>query len=318
MTATPAPDQPESQGGNLVTVLIALGANALIAVAKTVAALLSGSASMVAEAAHSWADTGNEGLLLVAERRSARRADDTHPLGYGREAYVWAMVAAFGLFTAGSILSITHGISELSAEGEGGDYLVSYAVLAVAFVLEGTSFAQAVRQTRASAARLDMRPMRFILDTSQTTLRAVFFEDLAALLGILLAAGGLALHEITDNAIYDAIGSILVGVLLGVVAILLIVRNGQFLVGQTVSPEIRRRALDVLKADPEVDRVTFLHMEYVGPSRVFVIAAVDLVDDATESVMQGRLQAVEDRLQANPFVERAVLSLAAPGEAALD
>ncbi|MCT1460095.1 cation diffusion facilitator family transporter [Aestuariimicrobium sp. p3-SID1156] len=308
----------ESQGGeSLLTVLIALAANALIAVAKTVAAMLSGSASMVAEASHSWADTGNEMLLLVAEKRAQKEKDASHPLGYGREAYVWSMIAAFGLFTAGSILSITHGISELRAEGGGEDYTISYIVLAIAFVLEGISFAQAVRQTRTAAQRANLRPLRFIMDTSQTTLRAVFFEDFAALLGILLAGGGLWAHQLTGNAVYDAIGSILVGILLGVVAIILIWRNLQFLVGQSVSPVVRARVLRELLEHPSVDRVTFLHLEYVGPSRVLLVAAVDLSGDERETVLQGRLQALEDRLMEHPMVELAIVSLSAPGKEAL-
>ncbi|GAB46986.1 cation diffusion facilitator family transporter [Mobilicoccus pelagius] len=311
------PSDDSAGGGSILTVLVALGANALIAAAKTAAAVLSGSASMVAEATHSWADTGNELFLLVAERRSAEAADETHPLGYGRAAYVWSMIAAFGLFVAGSILSITHGVSELGAEGEGGDYLLSYVVLAVSFVLEGISFLQALRQTRASARQLQLRPMRYILDTSQTTLRAVFFEDAAALLGILLAASGLVLHEITGNAVYDAIGSILVGVLLGAVALILIQRNIAFLVGQQVSDDTRRRVLTALYDDPEIDAVTFLHMEYVGPSKILLIAAVDLASDDVEAVLQPRIQAVEDRLEERPFVARAFLTLSAPGKTPL-
>ena len=317
MATTGTKKEQQHGGGSTLTVVLALAANALVAAAKTVAALLTGSASMVAEAAHSWADTGNESLLLVAERKAAKAPDTAHPLGYGRAAYVWSMVAAFGLFTAGSILSVMHGISALREEGPGGDYLVAYVVLAVAFVLEGVSFVQALRQTRAGAAKMQMRPMRFVLDTSQTTLRAVFFEDAAALVGILLAAGGLVLHEVTGDAVWDAVGSILVGVLLGVVAVLLIVRNGQFLIGQVVAPLTRRRVLAALLEDPEIERVTFAHMEYVGPSRIFVIAAVDLVQDDRESALQGRLQAAEDRLHADPLIARAVLSLSEPGEQAL-
>ncbi|WP_159620400.1 cation diffusion facilitator family transporter [Ruania rhizosphaerae] len=304
---------PEAPQG-VLTVVIALIANALVAAAKTVAAVLSGSASMVAEAAHSWADTGNEALLLVAERRGAKPADAAHPLGYGRAAFVWSMVAAFGLFVAGSIVSITHGISELGNREEAADYTLSYVVLAVAFVLEGISFTQALRQTRSDAARARVHPFRFVLGTSQTTLRAVFFEDLAALVGLLVAAGGLAAHQLTGDAIYDAIGSICVGVLLGVVALLLLVRNGQFLVGQSVDGLARQTLLERLRTAPGVERVTFAHMEYVGPAKIFVVASVDLTGDDRESVLQQRLQAVEDHLDAHPLVQRTVLSLAAPGE----
>lgn len=311
---TTAPKDASPGGESLLTVLIALGANALIAAAKTVAAVVTGSASMVAEAAHSWSDTGNEVFLLIAERRSEKPRDELHPFGYGREAYVWAMIAAFGLFTAGSIVSISHGIGQLSAPEEDTNYLVAYVVLAISFVLEGTSFTQAVRQTRSQARRYGLRPLRFVLSTSETTLRAVFFEDAAALIGILLAAGGIIAHEVTGNAVYDAIGSILVGVLLGVVAIILIVRNGQFLVGQSARPSIRRQSLASLLQHPEVDRVTFLHLEWVGPSKLFMVAAVDLSNDDRESVLAVRLEALEDELNGHDLIERCILTLSAPGE----
>ena len=133
----PPPDpspQAAAPGGSLLTVLLALGANALIALAKSAVAFFTGSASMVAEAAHSWADAGNEVFLLIAERRAARPPDDAHPLGYGREAYVWSMFAAFGLFTAGAVVSIVHGVQQWSApEGEA-NYFWAYVVLAISFV----------------------------------------------------------------------------------------------------------------------------------------------------------------------------------------
>lgn len=314
MTPSQTAQEAAPGGESLLTVLIALGANALIAAAKTVAAVITGSASMVAEAAHSWSDTGNEVFLLIAERRSEKPRDALHPFGYGREAYVWAMIAAFGLFTAGSIVSISHGVAQLSAPEEDTNYLIAYVVLAISFVLEGTSFTQAVRQTRSQARRYGLRPMRFVLTTSETTLRAVFFEDAAALIGIVLAAGGIIAHEVTGDAVYDAIGSILVGVLLGVVAIILIVRNGQFLVGQSARPSIRRQALTNLLEHPEVDRVTFLHLEWVGPSKLFMVAAVDLSNDDRESVLAVRLEALEDELNGHDLIERCILTLSAPGE----
>lgn len=311
---TSLPTPPDTGSAGLLTVLIALAANALIAVAKTVAAAITGSASMVAEAAHSWADTGNEVFLLVAERRSEMPADDAHPFGYGRAAYVWAMVAAFGLFTAGSVLSISHGIGQLSAEPEETNYVVAYVVLAIAFVLEGTSFVQAVRQTRHQARHYGMRPLRFVMNTSETTLRAVFFEDFSALVGILLAGGGILAHELTGNAMYDAIGSILVGVLLGVVALILITRNAQFLVGQAARPALRRQVLQTLRSHPDVDRVTFLHLEWVGPSKLFMVAAVDLSSDDRESVLAVRLEELEDQLNGHDLIERCILTLTGPGE----
>jgi cation diffusion facilitator family transporter len=149
-----------TEGPTLLTVIIAFVANATVAGAKIVAALITGSASMTAEAAHSWADTGNQVFLFIAERKSGRKRDAGHPMGYGREAYAWSMFAAFGLFTAGAVVSIMHGIQQLVSPEPDGDFAVAYLVLAVAFVLEGISFAQAFRQTRKAARSLERRRYR--------------------------------------------------------------------------------------------------------------------------------------------------------------
>ena len=273
--STPEPDAPivtlgqsTPAGGSesTLTVLIAFTSNLLVAVAKTWAAALTGSASMVAEAAHSWADTGNEIFLMIANRLSRKPADRSHQLGYGREAYVWSLFAALGLFVAGSAVSITHGIHELITPEPATDFLIGYLVLGFSFLLEGTSFLQSVRQARREARELRRDLIEHVLATSDPTLRAVFAEDAAALTGLIIAATGLALHEITGSAIPDAIGSILVGVLLGVVAIVLINRNRQFLIGQEVAPQARSAALTALLALPEVERVTALRMKWLGAS----------------------------------------------------
>lgn len=316
MSVTSEDETAQHAGGSesLVTVLVALTANALIAVAKSFAAAITGSASLVAEAAHSWADTGNEIFLLIAERRSGKPSDAEHPLGYGREAYVWSMIAAFGLFAVGAAVSVLHGIQQLtSPEEEAGSYLIGYAVIAIAFVLEGISFTQALRQTRGAASRVGLRPLRYVERTSDPTLRAVFVEDAAALIGLVLAAAGMALHEITGNAAYDAVGSILVGLLLAVVAIFLIQRNRDFLTGEVVSPSSRREMLEALLAEPDIESVSVLHLEYVGPGRIFVVASVDLIGDAAEHTVAERHQRIEDRLEQQPRIARALLTMSAPG-----
>src|SRR5262249_13881649 len=154
------------------------------AIAKTVAATITGSASILAEAAHSWADTGNQVFLLVANRRSRRPPDDAHPLGHGREAYVWALLAAVGLFVAGAVLSVTHGVQETLRREPATDFVVGYVVLAVSFVLEGISFLRSVRQAKPAAQLLERDLIEEVLATSDPTLRAVFAEDAAALIGL--------------------------------------------------------------------------------------------------------------------------------------
>jgi cation diffusion facilitator family transporter len=313
MTSEPSAAKPEST----TTVIVAFLANLLIAVAKTVAAFLTGSASMVAESAHSWADTGNEVFLFIADKRGIKKRDDDHPLGYGKETYVWSMFAAFGLFTVGAVVSIQHGISQLAAAEEAEDYLVNYIVLGVAFLLEGTSFLQALRQARGSARAGQVPTLRFVLRSSNPTLRAVFAEDAAALVGLLIAFLGIFLHQVTGSAVFDAVGSILVGVLLGVVALVLVDRNRRFLVGESPSDELETTVLERLLARPEIARVTYLHTEFVGPSRLYLVAAVDMSGDDTEEHVAVALRRVERELEEHDVVEEAVLTLSTPDEPSL-
>ncbi|TXN31418.1 cation diffusion facilitator family transporter [Lacisediminihabitans profunda] len=308
---------PTVAGGSL-TVLIALGSNLLVAIAKTVASVITGSASMVAETAHSWADFGNEIFLLVADRRSTKTRDSSHPLGYGREAYVWSMIAAFGIFSAGAIVSISHGIQQLIQPENATNFGVAYLVLAVSFLLEGFSFAQAFRQARRGGIDRGTSTGFYALTSSNATLRAVFAEDAAALVGLAIAFVGILLHQLTALAVFDSIGSILVGVLLGGVAIVLIDRNRRFLIGEMPDARLRNEVLRRLLDQPEVDRVTYLHLEFVGPGKVFLVASVDIVGDDTETHVAYSLRRIERRLTTNEHIQEALLSLSTPDEASLD
>jgi cation diffusion facilitator family transporter len=297
------------------TVFVAFAANLAVAVAKTLAAAVSGSASMTAEAAHSWADTGNQGFLIIANRRSSRPPDAARPLGYGREAYVWSLLAAVGLFVVGGSLSVWRGVTELlHGEATAENYLVAYIVLGVAFVLESSSLFQAFRQLRGEAASLDKDLLAHVLDTSDPTTRAVFAEDTAALIGIVVALLGIGLHQITGQAAWDAIGSIVVGVLLGVVAVVLIDRNRRFLVGEPASPQLRAAAVAHIEQLPEVASVRFIRLVFVGPKQLFLVASVDLVGDAVETQIAKTLRQLENQLQEEPYIVDAVLTIAEPDE----
>lgn len=304
--------------GSLATVVIAFAANLLVAIAKSFAAVLTGSASLLAEAAHSWADTGNEIFLLIATKRSKIPADDEHPLGHGREAYVWSMFAALGLFAAGSAVSVTHGVTELINPSPADDFTIGYIVLAVAFVLEGFSFLRSARQARGEADQLQRDLLEHILITSDPTLRAVFAEDAAALIGLVIAAAGLGAHQLTGSPAPDAIASILIGLLLGVVALILINRNRRFLVGELADPRMRTAAIDALLARPEVARVTYLRLEIIGPRQISLVADVDLSGDDQESRLAARLRDLEAEVtRATPALVGVVLSLSAPDEPSL-
>lgn len=304
---------PGDKDSNL-TVIIAFAANLLVALAKTAAAILTGSASLVAEAAHSWADTGNEIFLIVANRRAAAGPDDKHPLGFGRESYVWSLFAALGLFAAGAAVSVTHGISQLRHSEPSEHFFVAYLVLGLSFVLEGISFRQAFKQVHSEAGRADRDILEHALVTSDPTLRAVFAEDAAALIGLVLAFGGVLAHQLTGSVIPDAIGSIAIGLLLGVVAVILVDRNRRFLLGEEATGRLREGAIAALTALPEIARITYLRLEYVGPRQVYFIAAVDVTGDEREHSLAVTLRRLEQQLETHPAVVQAVLTLAADDE----
>lgn len=310
----------QSAGGasaSVTTVLVAFAANLLVAIAKTVAAVVTGSASILAEAAHSWADTGNQVFLLVANRRARRPPDRAHPFGHGREVYVWSLLAALGLFVAGAAVSVAHGVQELFRPEPATDFLVGYVVLAFSFLVEGISFLRSVRQARPAAELMERDVIEQVMATSDPTLRAVFAEDSAALLGLVIAAVGLGAHQLTGSSVPDALGSILVGLLLAAIATYLIDRNRAFLLGEEADPRVRAAVIRALLQEPEVARVTYLRLEFVGPRIVSVIGDVDLTGDDPEPHLAVRLRALEAKIAASPVVAGAVLSLSAPDEPSL-
>ena len=302
-----------------ITVLVAFTANLAVALAKTVASVMTGSASMTAETAHSWADAGNEVFLLVANRRSIRDGDERRPLGYGREAYVWSLLAAVGLFVAGAAVSIWRAVTELlHGAGEAENYRVAYLVLAISFVLKGISFLQSLRQLRREATTFESDVLEYAFETSDPTVRAVFAEDAAALIGIAIAFTGILLHQLTGDVVWDGVGSILVGLLLGGVAVVLINRNRIFLTDEAGPPRLQRALSDKLASFPEVASVCFLRPEFMGPKQIFVIASVDLVGDAAESPIARTLRMLEHRFEdAVPEIREAVLTVSEPDDAGI-
>ncbi|MFB2554255.1 cation diffusion facilitator family transporter [Herbiconiux liangxiaofengii] len=301
-----------------MTVVIAFVANILVALAKSVVAGLTGSASMLAEAAHSWADAGNEIFLLIADRRAGKKRDTAHPLGYGRDAYIFSLFAAFGIFTVGAVVSVYHGIQSLAAPEAVEDYALNYIVLAVAFVLEGFSLTQSVMEGRRTARRYGRGFFDYVVNGSNTTLRSVFFEDTAALLGLVIAGAGIGLHQATGDPVWDALGSIAIGLLLGGVALLLISRNRRYLLGAGPSEQYRAQMGRALLAHAEIQRVTSLYLEFSGPGELFLVAAVDLVGDGPEEDVARQLRRLEGDLEQHELIGKAVLTLAVSDEPSLD
>jgi cation diffusion facilitator family transporter len=295
-------------GESAITVVVAGVANLLIAVAKAVGAVISGSAAMLSEAAHSVADTVTEVLLFVAVRRGGKPADERHPLGYGRESYLWALLAALATFVAGAVVSVLEGVDEFLHGEEHGDVRISFIVLAVAFVIESISLLRAVRQVRAGARRWRMTFRSYLRHTSDTTVKAVTFEDSAALAGLVLAALGLGLSEVTGNTKWDGAASVLIGVILVVVAWSLASANSSLLVGRAAVPALDRVLRAELEGTPGVDDVPLFVTTIIGPGRLIVAAKVDFADDYGADDIERVADEVERRMVARfPGVEHVFL-----------
>ena len=271
----------DGEGGESAgTVIVALLANAGIAVAKGVAAVVSGSAAMAAETGHSIADTANEVLLLVALRRSERPADRRRPFGYGAERFFWSFVAAVSIFVSGAVFAAIEGLHQLIAGGEeSGGLVLSSVVLGISFVLEGVSWLRAVKGVR-SQMREEHKGFRETLrSTDDPTVKTVFYEDSAALIGILLAFGGVLGHHLTGSSVPDAVASLLIAGLLAFIAFLLARTNKNLLVGSAADPRLVRAIAAWLAERDEVDAVVDLLTERIGTDQVLVCARLDYSDD---------------------------------------
>ncbi|MEU2758754.1 cation diffusion facilitator family transporter [Streptomyces sp. NPDC007094] len=306
----------QSGGGeSAFTVIVAALANLGIAVAKTVAGLVSGSSAMLSEAAHSVADTVTELMLLTALKRSGKPADEDHPLGYGPERYIWAMLASIATFVGGAVFSVYDGVHTLVAGEELGDPLLSYIVLAVAFLLEGWSLRTGAKQVRREASRLRVPDAYYLRHTPDTAVKAVVMEDSAALIGLLLAAGGLLGGQLSGSGVWDGIASCLIGLLLVYVAWVLGRSNAQLLIGRPLPPALRSGVREELLSVPHVVDVLELTTLIQGPDEILIAAKVDFRDTATAAEVEGACEEAEDRLRTRfPSVRRVYLD-PTPGRA---
>jgi cation diffusion facilitator family transporter len=265
-------------------VLVALGANLGIAILKLVAGLLTGSAAMLAESAHSLADTTTQALLLTALRRSDRKADRRHPFGYGKERFFWALIAAVSIFVSGGLFSVFEGVRTiLTPEPLGSGIWVAYAVLGLAFLMEGTSLVRALLQVRSEARSEGISVRQVIRETDDPTVKTVVFEDSSALVGVLLAFAGVALQQLTGSAVWDGVASVLIGLLLAGLAYVLGSTNKALLIGQQAEPRLVQAVRDALSERPEVLEVVDLLTMTVGTDQVLVCARIDFRDEMTSS-----------------------------------
>jgi cation diffusion facilitator family transporter len=297
------------------TVVVALGTGLGVAVAKAVAAAVTGSAALAAEAAHSLADTGNDLSLFVAQRRSSRPADDQHPLGYGREGYFWALIAALGVFVAGAAFSLREGIDELIHPTVTSSFAVAYVVLAISTVLDLMSIRQSAGQMIRRARRYHREFLEESRVTSDPSLRAVFVEDAVSVSGDVLAFAALALNQITGSSIYQGVAAVLIALVLIRVSLRLIQRSHDFLVGawagaaggpqgrdvagftQPLRPAEEERVRALVLGYPGVTAIRQLLFTFVGPGRVWIVARVDIDDGLRGAQVKALVRGIESGLK---------------------
>jgi cation diffusion facilitator family transporter len=279
----------EKKSGSLKVIYAAIVANLGIAVSKFVVAAITGSAAMLAEGIHSAVDTGNEMLLLIGERNSARPADAKHPFGYGKELYFWALIVALSVFSLGGGLSIYHGIEALRRPEQLDDPTWNYVVLGVSALFEGYSWnvsRKALNQVRKPGASL----WQAVHASKDASVFTVFIEDSAAMIGLAIAGLGIFLGHLFDNPYFDPAASVLIGLLLVGAAFMLARETGALLVGEGIGKDATRKVREVFEKDPSILSVTGLQSMQLGPDEVLLTAAVqfrrgmriDEVEDAIE------------------------------------
>jgi cation diffusion facilitator family transporter len=291
--------------GTRGTVLIAGGANVLVGAIKLAAGIMVGSSAMLAEAAHSAADTLNQGFLLLSVHRGERPADARHPFGYGQERYFWSLLAAFGIFIAGAGFSVFEGVLALK-HGGSENPLIAYAALAVSAVAEGTSLVRVLFQLRGEARHDNAHMLDHVRSSPDTTVKTALFEDTTAMAGLGLAALGLLLRQVTGSPVWDGAASIAIGGLLIVVAIKLGLDSRDYLIGRAATPA----DLEVIRGEIEtaqgVDALLDLRTMYLGPDHLVIAARVSFDDglsaDRAEDVADEVDRRLTSRLSMVPHV----------------
>ena len=293
-----------STSGGTRAIFAALAANLAIAVAKFVGFLVSGSSSMLAESVHSLADTGNQGLLLLGGRKSRKSADTAHPFGYGRERYVYAFVVSIVLFSVGGVFSVYEGLEKIKEPHELDNPLIPIIILLVAIGAESFSFRTAIKESNHTRGKQSW--IQFIRHAKAPELPVVLLEDFAALIGLVLALGGVGLTVVTHNPIFDAIGTLLIGVLLILVALVLGVETKSLLVGEGANPADTVRIRDAINAHSEVEALIHMRTLYLGPDELLVAAKVAFARTKKLADVAASINAVEAAIRAEVPIARVI------------
>jgi cation diffusion facilitator family transporter len=284
-----------SAGGGTKAILAALGANLAIAVAKFVAFVFTGSSSMLAESVHSVADSGNQALLMIGGKRAARSSTRKHPFGYGRERYFYAFVVAVVLFTIGALFSLYEGWHKISHPEPVESPVWAFGVLIFAIVAEGFSFRTAMKESR--PLKGDQSWVSFIRRAKAPELPVVLLEDLGALLGLVFALFGVTMAVVTGDGMWDGLGSMVIGLLLAVIAVILATEMKSLLIGESAAPEMEDQICAALENAPEVDRVIHMRTLHLGPEELLVAAKIAVKHDDTAADVARGIDEAERRIR---------------------
>lgn len=303
----------------MLAVLGALFANAVIAVLKLGAALITGSSGMMAEALHSIADTANQVFLLLGLRFYKRPASKKHPFGYGKERFFWSFIAAIFIFGVGATYAIYEGIVKLRHPHPPENLAWAYWVLGISFVLETGSIALAIYQEVKEAHHEGLTVFAYLRESKDPTAKTVIFEDSAALLGIVIAGAGLYLTEHHsgpgDGAYWDGVASIAIGLVLSVVAFALARTSRGLLLGEAANPKSVRAIIEAIESHPNVVKVVELLTMHLAPKQILINAHINLRDDLVTSDIVNTVEAVEELIKrAEPKVEMIFLETARQSE----
>jgi cation diffusion facilitator family transporter len=285
----------DRQASTRGTVIIAGAANVLVGVIKLAAGIMVGSSAMLAEAAHSAADTLNQALLLLSVHRGERPADPRHPFGYGQERYFWSLLAAFGIFIAGAGFSVFEGVLALKHGGSESP-LIAYAALGVSAVAEGTSLIRVLIQLRGEARTDNADMLDHVRSSPDTTVKTALFEDTTAMAGLGLAALGLVLRQLTGSPVWDGAASIAIGGLLIAVAVKLGLDSKDYLIGRAATPGDQELIRDEIESAAGVDRLLDLRTMYLGPDHLVVAARVAFDDDISANQAEDVADEIDRRL----------------------
>lgn len=284
-----------SAGGSKRAIIAALAANAGIAVAKFVGFAITGSSSMLAESVHSIADTSNQGLLLYGQRAASREADRLHPFGYGRSRFFYSFVVALVLFTLGSVFALYEGYHKIHAPEHLQSPIVAIVILAVAIVLEGYSFRTAFVESTPLKGGASW--WQFIRNSRNPELPVVLLEDTGALLGLAFALFGVGMTIVTGDPVWDGIGTMAIGVLLGIIAIVLMVEMKSLLIGEGATAAQEQAILGALAGTEHVERVIHCRTQYLGPEELLVAAKIAITPSADLPRVAATIDAAERRVR---------------------